>query len=92
MNEGMSAVRRGQRVYLDFNASTPLAPEVVAAMTPLLAEAYGNPSSLHWAGVAAREAVEQARIQTAMLLGCDPTEVVLAEIDHVVELLGEALC
>ncbi len=37
----------GQRIYLDFNASTPLAPEVVAAMTPFLGEGFGNPSSTH---------------------------------------------
>lgn len=64
------------RVYLDFNASTPLAPEVIAAMTPLLEVGYGNPSSLHWAGRPARDAVERARAQTANLLGCDPGEIV----------------
>ncbi len=67
---------KSDRIYLDFNASTPLAPEVVAAMTPYLAEAFGNPSSLHWAGVPARDAVEKARSRVAMLIGCDPTEVV----------------
>jgi cysteine desulfurase len=66
----------GRQIYLDFNASTPLAPEVVAAMTPLLTEAYGNPSGTHWAAAAARDAVEKARGQVAMLLGCDATEVV----------------
>lgn len=64
------------RVYLDFNASTPLAPEVIAAMTPLLEVGYGNPLSLHWAGRPARDAVERARAQTANLLGCDPGEIV----------------
>ena len=49
------------RVYLDFNATTPLADEVVAAMRPYLSEAYGNPSSLHWAGISARDAIETAR-------------------------------
>jgi cysteine desulfurase len=66
----------GQRVYLDFNASTPLAPEVVAAIMSLLETGYGNPSSLHWAGRPARDAVERARAQTATLLGCDPREIV----------------
>jgi cysteine desulfurase len=65
-----------ERVYLDHNATTPLAPEVTAAMAPYLAEAYGNPSSLHWAGVPGRDAVERARSQVAVLLGCDPTEVI----------------
>ena len=65
-----------RRIYLDFNASTPIAPEAVEAMRPFLAEHYGNPSSLHWAGVPAKDAVEKARGQVAGLLGCDPTEVV----------------
>lgn len=65
-----------QRIYLDFNASTPLAPEVAAAMVPFLAEAYGNPSNLHWAGLPARDAVETSRSQVASLLCCDATEIV----------------
>jgi cysteine desulfurase len=65
-----------RRIYLDFNASTPIAPEAVEAMRPFLTEHYGNPSSLHWAGAPAKEAVEKARGQVAGILGCDPTEVV----------------
>jgi len=65
-----------ERIYLDYNATTPMAPQVVAAMTPLLTEAQGNPSSLHWAGAAARDAVEAARSRVAALLCCDATEVV----------------
>lgn len=65
-----------KRIYLDFNASTPLAPEVIAAMSPYLAETYGNPSSGHWAGIPAREAVQRARCQVAELLGCDANEVI----------------
>jgi cysteine desulfurase len=64
------------RVYLDYNATTPLAPQVVAAMQPFLNDICGNPSSLHWAGIAARDAVEAARSQVAALLCCDATEVV----------------
>ncbi|MHB0955481.1 MAG: cysteine desulfurase family protein [Pirellulaceae bacterium] len=64
------------RIYLDFNASTPLAPEVLAAMEPYLTDEFGNPSSTHWAGVAARDAVEAARSKVAMLIGCDATEVI----------------
>jgi cysteine desulfurase len=64
------------RIYLDYNATTPLAPEAVAAMQPFLTSAYGNPSSLHWAGTPAREAVETARCQVASLLRCDATEIV----------------
>ena len=62
-------------IYLDYNATTPLAAEVAAAMRPYLEEAYGNPSSLHWAGRPAREAVDAARSQVAALLGCDTNEV-----------------
>jgi cysteine desulfurase len=65
-----------RRIYLDFNASTPVAPEVVEAMRPFLAEHYGNPSSPHWAGAPARAAVERARGQVADLLACRPDEVV----------------
>ena len=43
-----------QPIYLDFNASTPVAPEVAAAMRPLLETHFGNPSSLHWAGAPAK--------------------------------------
>ncbi|WP_339750220.1 cysteine desulfurase family protein [uncultured Rubinisphaera sp.] len=64
------------QIYLDFNATTPLADEVVEAMQPYLNEAYGNPSSLHWAGVPARDAIEVARSQATSLLCCDATEIV----------------
>jgi cysteine desulfurase len=65
-----------REIYLDFNASTPICPEAVEAMRPFLADHYGNPSSLHWAGMPAKDAVEKARGQVASLLECDPTEVV----------------
>ena len=65
-----------RKIYLDFNASTPICPEAVEAMRPFLTDRYGNPSSLHWAGMPAKDAVEKARGQVAGLLGCDPTEVV----------------
>ena len=64
-----------QHIYLDYNASTPIAPSVQAAMTPFLAEDYGNPSSGHWAGAPAAQAVARARAQIAGLLGCSPAEV-----------------
>lgn len=64
------------RIYLDYNASTPIDPRVAAAMRPYLEEAYGNPSSPHWAGRPARGAVEQARDQVADLLGAAPDEIV----------------
>jgi cysteine desulfurase len=65
-----------RRIYLDYNASTPIAPEVAAAMRGVLDEAFGNPSSLHWAGTPARQMVEEARGQVADLLGCTAPEIV----------------
>jgi len=65
-----------QKIYLDFNASTPIAPEVAEAMRPFLSEHFGNPSSQHWAGIPAKEAVEHARQQVAELLQCSPGEIV----------------
>ena len=67
---------RNQRIYLDFNASTPVAQEVIAAMKEVLEVPYGNPSSDHWAGKPAKEAVDKARTQVARLLGCKPNEIV----------------
>ena len=64
------------RIYLDYNASTPIAPEVADAMRPYLEDHHGNPSASHWAGQPAREAVERARAQVAGLLGCLPSEIV----------------
>jgi len=66
----------GRRIYLDFNASTPIAPEVADAMRGVLAELFGNPSSEHWAGEPAKRAVEKARAQVAALLECRPNEIV----------------
>jgi len=63
-------------IYLDYNATTPIADEAAAAMSRYMREAFGNPSSLHWAGLPARDAVEKARSQVAALLCCDATEVV----------------
>jgi cysteine desulfurase len=67
---------KSRRIYLDYNASTPIAPEVAEAMKPFLSQHFGNPSSLHWAGIPAKEAVEHARQQVAELLQCSPGEIV----------------
>jgi cysteine desulfurase len=63
-------------IYLDYNATTPVLPEVAAAMMPFLCEEYGNASSIHRWGQRARAAVEQARESVALLLGGRPSEVV----------------
>lgn len=63
-------------IYLDYNATTPIAPEVAEAMRPFLEHYFGNPSSVHSFGVKSKLAVENARSQVAGLIGCDPSEVV----------------
>ena len=64
-----------RRVYLDNNATTPVAPEVFEAMKPFLAEDYGNASSVHWFGQRAKAAVEKAREQVARLINARPNDV-----------------
>lgn len=64
------------RIYLDHNATTPLHPDVVDAMIPVLRTGYGNPSSTHAEGAAARRLVDRARDQVAACLGAKPSEVV----------------
>src|SRR5580698_9435208 len=63
-------------IYLDNNATTRPAPEVVEAMLPYLREFYGNPSSIHRFGQRARNAIDDARDQVATLLGCQAGELV----------------
>jgi cysteine desulfurase len=63
------------RIYLDHNATTPVRPEVVEAMAAALRERWGNPSSTHAEGAAARAALERAREQVAALLGAAPREI-----------------
>jgi cysteine desulfurase len=60
-------------IYLDNNATTRVAPEVLAAMTPHLAEFYGNPSSAHTLGREQKQAIELAREQVAELIGAAET-------------------
>ena len=63
-------------IYLDHNASTPLAPQVVSAMRPYLEQEFGNPSSGHWAAHGAKSGLESAREKVAGFLGCDSAEIV----------------
>ena len=62
--------------YLDHAATTPLRPEALAAMTPYLTAAFGNPSGLHSVAREAKTGLEIAREQVAAALGCEPAEVV----------------
>ncbi|MCI5145381.1 MAG: aminotransferase class V-fold PLP-dependent enzyme, partial [Candidatus Electrothrix sp. AR3] len=63
-------------VYMDNNATTQLAPEVLEAMIPFLNDYYGNPSSMHTFGGQVGQAVETARCQIAALLGAEPEEII----------------
>jgi cysteine desulfurase len=65
-----------RRIYLDYNASTPVDPAVAEAMRPFLSEHHGNPSSGHWASADAKAAIDRARGQVAGLLGCHDDEIV----------------
>jgi len=63
-------------VYLDYNATTPIEPEVLEAMLPFLRDQHGNASSRHELGTVARRAVERARAQVAAAVGAQPAQVV----------------
>lgn len=63
-------------IYLDYAATTPVRAEVFAAMLPYLKNYFGNPSSIHTAGKKAKAGIEQARIQTANLIGALPEEII----------------
>jgi cysteine desulfurase len=63
-------------LYLDYNATTPIAKEVAEAMMPFILEDFGNPSSAHPMGKKANEALEKARGQIAALLGCEGSEII----------------
>jgi cysteine desulfurase len=65
-----------QTVYFDYNATTPLDPQVRAAMLPFLGEVWGNPSSMHHVGRQARAFLDEARERAAKVLGSQPGEVV----------------
>lgn len=63
-------------IYMDNNATTRIAPEVLDAMMPFLNDCYGNPSSMHTFGGQVGRAVEEARAKIADLIGADPDEIV----------------
>jgi len=63
-------------VYLDFNATTPVNPEVVAAMQPFLEGFFGNPSSIHYYGRESRNAIDESRDDVARVLRAKPAEII----------------
>jgi cysteine desulfurase len=64
------------RIYLDYNATSPVRPEVLEVMLPFYKEQFGNPSSVHWAGRQVSGALEKAREQVATLINASPAEIV----------------
>ena len=77
INDGMANDMTKDLIYLDNNATTRVAPEVVEAMHPYLSEFFGNPSSAHTLGRTMKQAVEHSREQVATLLGAaDTSEIV----------------
>jgi cysteine desulfurase len=83
-NEGIGKAKvRGERynhsmrrVYLDSNATTPMRPEVVAAMVPVFTEQFGNASSIHWFGQDAKSLIDDARREVAKLINAETSEIV----------------
>lgn len=65
-----------KRIYLDYAATTPTHPEVIAAMSPYFADIFGNPSSIHSFGLEARGVIEEARVKVAALIGARSEEIV----------------
>mgnify|MGYP000178635895 CR=1 FL=1 len=63
-------------IYLDYNATSPVRPEVLEVMLPFYREKFGNPSSVHWAGRQVSGALEKAREQVASLINASPAEIV----------------
>ena len=64
------------QIYFDHSATTPLDPRVVEAMLPLYGANFGNPSSLHWAGQQAKQAIDEGRRQVAEMFHANPDEIV----------------
>jgi cysteine desulfurase len=69
-------MKRVQRYYFDHNATTPVSPEVLETAVACLGQVYGNASSIHHFGQAAKQRLEMARRQTAAAMGCQPREIV----------------
>jgi cysteine desulfurase len=63
-------------IYLDYNATTPVLPEVLEAMMPYLTSEWGNPSSTYKFGSKLKGVIEQARAQVAELIGAHPMEII----------------
>lgn len=83
-------------IYLDYNGTTPHAPEVIEAMRPFFETEFGNPSSSHWYGIAPKKALITSRKQVASLLGALPHEILFTSggtesNNHAIKAIGGSL-
>ena len=83
-------------IYLDYNGTTPHAPEVIDAMLPFLQSEFGNPSSTHAYGLRPKNAINESRAQVAGILGCSPSEILFTSggtesNNHALKSIGGAL-
>jgi len=85
-------------LYLDYNATTPVAPTVVGKITDTLNDKWGNPSSCYELGVKCKKSIEEARRHIALMIGCKPEDIIftsggteVCEIHCFVKLVIESL-
>jgi cysteine sulfinate desulfinase/cysteine desulfurase-like protein len=83
-------------VYLDYNATTPVAPNVVKKITDSLNEEWGNPGSGYEPGVKSKESIAEARRHIALMIGGNPKDIIftsggteVCEIDRLIELVAD---
>jgi len=69
-------MKKNKRIYLDYAATTPLAPETLKEMLPYLKKDFGNSSSIHWFGQKAQEGLDKARERVSQFLNCSFSEVI----------------
>nr|XP_020643063.1 selenocysteine lyase [Pogona vitticeps]XP_020643064.1 selenocysteine lyase [Pogona vitticeps]XP_020643065.1 selenocysteine lyase [Pogona vitticeps]XP_020643066.1 selenocysteine lyase [Pogona vitticeps] len=75
-NDGKENISSARKIYLDYNATTPLAPEVIQTVTAAMSEAWGNPSSSYTAGRRAKEIINDARESLARMVGGYPQDII----------------
>ncbi len=75
LGEPLPYIEASGCIYLDYNATTPIFPEVADEMRPFLTS-FGNPSSMHTFGRPCKEAVDAARARVAAMVGAEPDEIV----------------
>lgn len=73
---GEGKMPSSRKIYMDYNATTPLAPEVIQTVSEAMREAWGNPSSSYTAGQRAKEIINEARQNLARLVGGQPQDII----------------